>query len=67
MKAYEAVKRYIDGHGIKQTYVAEKSGIKAKTLNAMLNGHRTMYADDLSAICIALGISVDSIVRECHG
>lgn len=69
MAVYEKVRAYIDENGLKQVTVAEKSGIPQKTLNAILNGKRTLYADDLRAICLALNISPElfiEIKHPCH-
>ena len=63
MKVYEAVRAYIDHQGIKQTVLAQKAGIATNTLNAMLNGKRTMYADDLREICIALNVSPEMFIH----
>jgi predicted transcriptional regulator len=54
MNVYEKVRSYIDDHGLKQTAVAKKAAIPMTTFNAILNGKRTMYADELRAICLAL-------------
>lgn len=63
MLVYESVRRYLDERGIKQKAIAEAARIPNVTLNAMLNGRRKMYADDLRAICIALGVSADTFVN----
>lgn len=68
MKVYEKVRAYIDDNGYKQVTIAEKSGIPKATFNAILNGKRTMYADDLKAICIALNVSPEVFIdvkRTC--
>lgn len=57
MYVYENVREYIDKNGYKQKVIAEKAGIPNVTFNAMMNGKRTMYAEDLKAICIALNVS----------
>lgn len=57
MLVYEKVREYIDNNGYKQKVIAEKAGIPNVTFNAMMNGKRTMYAEDLKAICIALNVS----------
>lgn len=67
MKMYEAVRGYLVENGIKQKVVAEKAGIRVSTFNAMMNGHRTMYADDLAKICIALGVTAETFVRMAYG
>lgn len=62
MHVYEKVREYIDSHGIKQIAVATKAGFQPQTFNAIMNGHRTLYADDLRAICIALNVSPEVFI-----
>ena len=57
MQVYEKVREYIEQHGLKQKSVAAAARIPNATFNAMMNGRRRMYADDLRAICIALQTS----------
>ena len=52
MRVYEKVRAYIDEQGLKQKTIAEKAGIPNVTFNAIMNGKRTLYADDLKAICV---------------
>ena len=75
MRVYEKVRAYIDEQGLKQKTIAEKAGIPNVTFNAIMNGKRTLYADDLKAICIALQVSpelfigvksVSSLYCICH-
>lgn len=63
MYVYEKVRTYIDENGIKQVAVAKKAGIPNVTFNEMMNGKRTMYADDLRAICIALNVSPETFIN----
>lgn len=63
MKVYQEVRAYLESHGIKQKAVAQKVGIPAGTFNAILNGKRTMYAEDLRAICLALNVSPELFVN----
>lgn len=63
MHVYEKVKSYIVQNGYTQTAVAHKAGIPNATFNAILNGKRTMYADDLYAICIALNVSPEIFIE----
>ena len=51
MRVYEKVRDYLENHGLKQKAVARKAGIPDTTFNAILNGKRTLYADDLQ-MCI---------------
>jgi len=63
MSVYEKVRAYIDDNGLKQVAVAKKCGIPNATFNAILNGKRTLYADDLRAICLALNVSPETFVE----
>ena len=57
MQVYEKVRAYIDEMDYPRGAVAEKAGIPKTAFQAILNGKRTMYADDLKAICLALNVS----------
>lgn len=65
MQVYKKVRAYIDENGLKQFVVAQKAGISKVTFNAMMNGKRTMYADDLRSICLALNVSPELFI-EVH-
>lgn len=62
MSVYEKVRAYLDENGIKQVVIAQKAGISNVTFNAIMNGKRTMYADDLRAICFALNVSPELFI-----
>lgn len=66
MSVYQKVRAYIDENGLKQVAVAEKAGIPKNTFNAILNGKRTLYADDLRAICLALNVSPELFIEVKH-
>lgn len=63
MTVCERVKKYIDDNEIKQVTVARKAGMPIATFNAMINGKRKMYADDLQRICCALNVGADTFIR----
>ncbi len=63
MQVYEKVREYITEHGIKQGMVAKKCDISVSTFNAIMNGKRTMYADDLRNICFALNVSPELFIE----
>lgn len=65
MEVYKKVRTYIEENGYTQLSVAQKAGISKVTFNAMMNGKRTMYADDLRAICLALNVSPELFI-EVH-
>lgn len=62
MHVYEKVRAYLDANGLKQKVIAEKAGIPNSTFNAILNGKRTLYADDLRSICLALNVSPEVFI-----
>ncbi len=62
MKVYERLENYIKENGIKQSYVAEKSGIPKNTLSMILNGKSRLDADKLEDIIIALNIEPSLII-----
>lgn len=63
LRVYQKVRSYLDDNGIKQVAVAQKAGISKTTFNAIMNGKRTLYADDLRAICIALDVSPEVFIE----
>lgn len=66
MSVYEKIRVYIYDNGLKQKVVAQKSGISESTFNAIMNGRRTLYADDLRAICLALNVSPELFIDVKH-
>ena len=62
MLVYEKVKAYMVENGIKQTVISKKTNISLSTFNAILNGKRTMFAEDLRAICCALKVSPELFI-----
>lgn len=60
---YQKVKQYLEEHGIRQSFVAEKCGISTSTFNSMLNGKRKMYAEDLRMICYALEVPPEAFIE----
>ena len=51
MKVYERLDKFIKENGIKQSFIAERTGIDKSTISAILNGHRKLKADELDIIC----------------
>lgn len=64
LRVYEKVRVYMDEMGYKQVTIAEKAGIPKATFNAILNGKRVLYADDLKAICLALNVSPELFIES---
>ena len=63
MEVYKKVRAYIEGSGCGQFAVAQKAGIPQVDFDAMMNGEKTMYADDLRAICLALNVSPEIFIE----
>lgn len=63
MKVYEKVRSYLEVNGVKQISVAKKAGIPNVTFNAILNGKRKLYADDLRSICLALNVAPEVFIE----
>lgn len=63
MPVYQKIRAYIDDNGLKQVSIAEKAGIPKNTFNAILNGKRTLYAEDLRAVCLALNVSPELFIE----
>ena len=63
MLVYQKVKQYLEDHGIRQSFVAEKCNFSLSTFNLMLNGKRKMYAEDLRLICYALNVSPEVFIE----
>ena len=51
-----AIKQYLVQNGIKQTYLAEKIGMSAPILSALLNGKRSFEIEEYISICDALNL-----------
>lgn len=62
MLVYKKVRTYLEENGLKQKTVAQKAGVPNSTFNAILNGKRTLYAEDLRAICLALNVSPELFI-----
>ena len=62
MKVYEKINRYLETHGIDRKYLAKKSRIPYDVLCMKLNGEKTLFADELREICIALDIRPEEFI-----
>lgn len=59
----QRIKDYMKSHGIKQTFVSEKTGIPNTRLNMALNGHRRLPYDEYELICGALNVGTDQFLE----
>lgn len=52
---------YIDSKGIKQSFIANATGIPADTISKIFNGKRKIQADEFIKICRAVEIPQNTI------
>ena len=57
------IRRIIDAKGIKQKAVASRAGYSEKTFSAMMNGRRTIKADDILKIANALSVEPNALFQ----
>lgn len=62
-KFSSGLKKYINDSCLKQSAVAEKSGIRKDTFSRILNGKRRIFGEEIARICLALGKSFDEIIN----
>ena len=58
------IKAYMDTKGIKQTFLADKTGMGLTIINAILNGNRKIEASEYYEICKALDKPLDFFFQE---
>ena len=56
MTINEWLNAYVSENGIKQIYIAQKTGLTPDTVSKILNGSRGILADEFLLICSALNI-----------
>lgn len=64
MNVAQRIKAYIEANGLKQTFVAEKSGIDTAILNQILNGKIRLTVDRLELICNALQVKPEIFLNK---
>jgi DNA-binding Xre family transcriptional regulator len=62
MPTYQKIKSYIIDHGMIQKSIAREANIPYVAFNAMLNGKRKIYVDELVAICCVLNVSPEFFI-----
>ncbi len=54
-----AIREYLIGHGIKQSFVAEKCGWSKQKANAIATGKQKITAEEYGRLCDAIGLLYD--------
>ncbi len=60
----EKLKNYIESHGIRKSFVAEKAKINKSSFSQILNGKRKCTADQYIAICRAIEKRPEDFVKD---
>ena len=55
----QRIKKFMEERGIKQSFLKDHLGMKASTVNALLNGNRKITAEEYFKICNALKVPLD--------
>ena len=55
------IRRIIKEQGIKQYVIAHKAGYSHRQFSDMMNGRRTIKAEDVPDIAEALGVAIDEL------
>ncbi|RVU69835.1 MULTISPECIES: helix-turn-helix transcriptional regulator [Lactobacillus] len=61
--AREILSKYLDEHGIKQSFVAKRMGISSATFSSRLHGRLNFDADFAIAVAKALRIDPDIFLK----
>ena len=63
MEVGEKIRRYMDGNGITQVHICQKTGIAPAKLSLALAGKRRMTFEEYENICWALGVGVGTFLE----
>lgn len=63
MKVYQKLNKWIEEHGIKKEFIAEKTGISSNKLSPILNGKRKLEVEEFILILGALNIDANTIIN----
>ena len=67
MVVQSKVAQYLEEQGIKQSWLAQKTGLTDNMISGILNGKRKMSADEFVCICKALGKNPNDFMEESNG
>ena len=60
----EKIRAYLDSHGIKQTFLAEQTGLAYQIISDICLKGRKVEATEYKKICDALGVPLDYFFEE---
>ena len=60
----EKIRAYLDSHGIKQTFLAEQTGLPYQVISDILLRGRKIECQEYNKICKALNVPLDYFFEE---
>lgn len=67
MVVQSKVAQYLEEQGIKQSWLAQKTGLTDNMISGILNGKRKMTADEFVRICKAIGKNPNDFMEVNNG
>lgn len=58
MRAAQAIRSLIEQRGVTYTFLSKKTGISVDQISKSMRGDRRLLADELVALCAALGVDL---------
>lgn len=62
----EQIRNYVEAKGIKQTAIANATGMSKVAVSETLNGNRTLTAEEMKRICAFLEVSCERFFEEAE-
>jgi transcriptional regulator with XRE-family HTH domain len=59
-----AIRDYLQDHGIKQTFIAEKCGWSKQKTSCIINGKSKITAEDYQALCKCIGVPYELFLED---
>ena len=67
LSAAQRIKEIIEGKGVTYTFISSKTGISVDAISRSMSGKRKLPADEMIAICEAVGIDLCDLQGDGGG
>lgn len=64
MTIASTIRAYLQDHGIKQTFIAEKCGWSKQKMSHIVNGKSKMTVEDYQTLCRAIGVPYELFLED---
>lgn len=64
MKAAQALRNLVEQRGVTYTFLSKKTGLPVDRISKSLRGERRLLADELMALCGALGVDLVDLKNQ---